>query len=214
MDNTNKEEHKDVKDPLDDKNLSQTHDHARFEETLEQKPDPVDNMELETHDSVHDIKALVGSASTVTKSSENTTNPAKASCEAQTNGENGSVLIIVDTALSHEGEVPVMIEKEGDDGVKGEENDGGVSRQLGLSSFMEVKVQDTKTHLNGGHEIEHKSTGPERVFHWEGEASEGDEYLTGEEQVAFMKEVETFYREKYLEWKPPKFYREELNLLK
>ncbi|KAK9743423.1 hypothetical protein RND81_03G238000 [Saponaria officinalis] len=37
---------------------------------------------------------------------------------------------------------------------------------------------------------------------------------TKEEQVEFMKEVETFYKERYMDFKPPKFYGEPLNLLK
>uniref|UniRef100_A0A7N0T1Q8 ARID domain-containing protein n=1 Tax=Kalanchoe fedtschenkoi TaxID=63787 RepID=A0A7N0T1Q8_KALFE len=43
---------------------------------------------------------------------------------------------------------------------------------------------------------------------------EGDEAGTEEEQMAFMKDVESFCREKGLEFKPPKFYGEGLNLLK
>uniref|UniRef100_A0A7N0U6D0 Uncharacterized protein n=1 Tax=Kalanchoe fedtschenkoi TaxID=63787 RepID=A0A7N0U6D0_KALFE len=43
---------------------------------------------------------------------------------------------------------------------------------------------------------------------------EGDESGTVEEQMAFMKDVESFCREKGLEFKPPKFYGEGLNLLK
>ncbi|XWS63221.1 hypothetical protein CRYUN_Cryun06bG0077300 [Craigia yunnanensis] len=37
---------------------------------------------------------------------------------------------------------------------------------------------------------------------------------TEEEQAAFLKEVEAFYKEKNLEFKHPKFYKEDLNLLK
>ncbi|KAL4351624.1 hypothetical protein GQ457_06G003740 [Hibiscus cannabinus] len=37
---------------------------------------------------------------------------------------------------------------------------------------------------------------------------------TEEDQAAFVKEVETFYKEKNLEFKHPKFYKEDLNLLK
>ncbi|KAH9759775.1 at-rich interactive domain-containing protein 5 [Citrus sinensis] len=43
-----------------------------------------------------------------------------------------------------------------------------------------------------------------------GEADEG----TPEEQAEFMKEIESFYRENALEFKPPKFYGEPLNCLK
>lgn len=37
---------------------------------------------------------------------------------------------------------------------------------------------------------------------------------TPEEQAAFMKELENFYREKAVEFKPPKFYGQPLNCLK
>ncbi|KAH7674024.1 HSP20-like chaperones domain-containing protein [Dioscorea alata] len=44
--------------------------------------------------------------------------------------------------------------------------------------------------------------------------TEGEESGTEEDQVAFMNELETFHREKNLEFKPPKFYGEGLNCLK
>ncbi|KAL9234698.1 hypothetical protein vseg_009536 [Gypsophila vaccaria] len=37
---------------------------------------------------------------------------------------------------------------------------------------------------------------------------------TKEEQAEFMRELEAFYKERYLDFKPPKFYGEPLNLLK
>ncbi|KAK8939930.1 AT-rich interactive domain-containing protein 3 [Platanthera guangdongensis] len=42
----------------------------------------------------------------------------------------------------------------------------------------------------------------------------GDDPGTEEEQAAFMKELENFFKEKSLEFKPPKFYGEGLNCLK
>ncbi|KAL9255360.1 AT-rich interactive domain-containing protein [Drosera capensis] len=49
---------------------------------------------------------------------------------------------------------------------------------------------------------------------FETETSDGGESGTEEEQSAFMKELENFCKEKSLEFKPPKFYGEPLNLLK
>ncbi|GAB2231966.1 hypothetical protein Droror1_Dr00010985 [Drosera rotundifolia] len=49
---------------------------------------------------------------------------------------------------------------------------------------------------------------------FEMETSDGGESGTEEEQSAFMKELENFCKEKSLEFKPPKFYGEPLNLLK
>lgn len=48
----------------------------------------------------------------------------------------------------------------------------------------------------------------------ENHVSEGGESGTEEEQSAFMKELENFFRERSLEFKPPKFYGEGLNCLK
>ncbi|KAK4764030.1 hypothetical protein SAY87_013468 [Trapa incisa] len=46
------------------------------------------------------------------------------------------------------------------------------------------------------------------------ENGEGSESGTEEEQSAFMKELENFFKEKSMEFKPPKFYGEGLNCLK
>ncbi|KAF3440910.1 hypothetical protein FNV43_RR19196 [Rhamnella rubrinervis] len=48
----------------------------------------------------------------------------------------------------------------------------------------------------------------------ENNMSEGSESGTEEEQSAFMKELENFFRERSMEFKPPKFYGEGLNCLK
>lgn len=43
-----------------------------------------------------------------------------------------------------------------------------------------------------------------------GESDDG----TPEDQAAFMKEIESFYRERAMDFKPPKFYGHPLNCLK
>ncbi|KAM7513953.1 hypothetical protein LguiA_003536 [Lonicera macranthoides] len=48
----------------------------------------------------------------------------------------------------------------------------------------------------------------------EAKMTEHDETGTPEEQAAFMKELESFYRERAMEFKPPKFYGQPLNCLK
>ncbi|CAK7329049.1 unnamed protein product [Dovyalis caffra] len=45
-------------------------------------------------------------------------------------------------------------------------------------------------------------------------SADGYESGTDQEQAAFMKDVESFHKQNHLEFKPPKFYKEELNLLK
>lgn len=53
-----------------------------------------------------------------------------------------------------------------------------------------------------------------RSFLLDANDATGDESGTDEEQAAFMKELETFHRERCLDFKPPKFYQEPLNCLK
>ncbi|KAB2096348.1 hypothetical protein E1A91_A01G105800v1 [Gossypium mustelinum] len=62
-------------------------------------------------------------------------------------------------------------------------------------------------------------SGPEKVEKsksWllDPEMGEADEAGTPEERAAFMKELESFYKDRSLEFKPPKFYGEPLNCLK
>lgn len=51
-------------------------------------------------------------------------------------------------------------------------------------------------------------------FLFELQMADDDESGTPEDQSAFMKELESFCREMALEFKPPKFYGQPLNLLK
>ncbi|GMP81991.1 hypothetical protein CsSME_00036495 [Camellia sinensis var. sinensis] len=48
----------------------------------------------------------------------------------------------------------------------------------------------------------------------ESKMAEDDESGTAEDQAAFMKELESFYRERAMEFKPPRFYGQPLNCLK
>lgn len=80
-----------------------------------------------------------------------------------------------------------------------------VSKKLVLKAEIDAEI-DTRR------EVETKSLGPR--FSWETQYDDGDESGTEEEQYAFRKEVETFYKGRSLEFKAPKFYKEELNLLK
>ncbi|XP_058070117.1 AT-rich interactive domain-containing protein 3-like isoform X2 [Magnolia sinica] len=53
-----------------------------------------------------------------------------------------------------------------------------------------------------------------RSFPWDPQSNEGDDSGTDEEQATFMKELESFFRGRGMEFKPPKFYGEGLNCLK
>ncbi|KAL2512591.1 AT-rich interactive domain-containing protein 3 [Abeliophyllum distichum] len=69
-----------------------------------------------------------------------------------------------------------------------------------------------KPQLDGISEVDTKT--PSKTFLLDANDVAGDESGTEEEQTAFMKELETFHRERCLEFKPPRFYQEPLNCLK
>ncbi|KAL3843304.1 hypothetical protein ACJIZ3_000707 [Penstemon smallii] len=66
--------------------------------------------------------------------------------------------------------------------------------------------------LNGIGETDIRT--PSKSFLLDANDVKGDESGTGEEQAAFMNELESFHRERCLDFKPPKFYQEPLNCLK
>ncbi|KAK8937384.1 AT-rich interactive domain-containing protein 3 [Platanthera zijinensis] len=59
-----------------------------------------------------------------------------------------------------------------------------------------------------------QAEGLSQSFSFNPNYNEGDDSGTDEEQSAFMKELENFFKERSLEFKPPKFYGEGLNCLK
>lgn len=100
---------------------------------------------------------------------------------------------------------------------------GKTATDAGLTNLLENRSEGDNTHL--GNQLE--SAGVSRVAKTKnGNGSEiknetidtemvdVDESGTEEERAAFMKELETFYRDSSLEFKPPRFYGEPLNLLK
>ncbi|KAM7479532.1 hypothetical protein LguiA_027745 [Lonicera macranthoides] len=78
--------------------------------------------------------------------------------------------------------------------------------------YNEVADELLKPEVDAGHEVDVKTNS--RSFLLEPDADFADEAGTEEEQVEFMKELETFHKERCLEFKPPKFYGEPLNCLK
>ncbi|ESR35619.1 hypothetical protein CICLE_v10030351mg [Citrus x clementina] len=91
---------------------------------------------------------------------------------------------------------------------KGEKSDDHINMELTLES----EVKESKPEVDVGYEVSKESSNLSFLF--EPPVAEGDESGTEDEQVAFAKEVENFYRERNLEFKHPKFYKEDLNLLK
>lgn len=76
----------------------------------------------------------------------------------------------------------------------------------------EVKEEFQKSELDVGQEVYMKTS--KNSFLQEPNTASGDETGTEEEQAAFMKELETFHKERCLEFKAPRFYGEPLNCLK
>lgn len=74
---------------------------------------------------------------------------------------------------------------------------------------MEIKEQEIETPLP-----KEKGTLSLKDIFLLDENDEGSESGAEEEQSAFMKELENFFKEKNMEFKPPKFYGEGLNCLK
>lgn len=83
--------------------------------------------------------------------------------------------------------------------MKAEDDDG--EELKGSSPESEVKKQVSLPELGG------TGRSPKLCFDNSGAGTE-------EEQAAFAKKVEAFYKEKSLEFKHPKFYKEDINLLK
>ncbi|CAN1289387.1 AT-rich interactive domain-containing protein 3 [Linum perenne] len=81
-----------------------------------------------------------------------------------------------------------------------------------LSLLSEIKKELSISKLND--ESEGHLRTPSKSFLLEPYSDEGYESGTEEEQAEFIRDVEAFYRDNYLEFKAPKFYKEELNLLK
>ncbi|OVA00697.1 ARID/BRIGHT DNA-binding domain [Macleaya cordata] len=107
-------------------------------------------------------------------------------------------------------------------GSKAEENENGE----GLDKEVQqngTKENDVKEESSPKHEVvamEERSfvntEGLKHSFSFGRPAGEGggSESGTEEEQAAFMKELENFFKERSMEFKPPKFYGEGLNCLK
>ncbi|KAM7482832.1 hypothetical protein LguiB_007415 [Lonicera macranthoides] len=111
--------------------------------------------------------------------------------EELNNGATGSELLLANKT-----------EEELNEGVTGME----------ILPYNEVADELLKPEVDAGHEVDVKTNS--RSFLLEPDADFADEAGTEEEQVEFMKELETFHKERCLEFKPPKFYGEPLNCLK
>lgn len=111
-----------------------------------------------------------------------------------------------------------VVDDEGGDGGPIHSHDNG----LYGSPNSDMKPQDDDHGIDNGEQLKDLSTEREMNMQLATELGDKNPNLcfdnsgsdTEEEQAAFVKEVEAFYKEKNLEFKHPKFYKEDLNLLK
>lgn len=101
------------------------------------------------------------------------------------------------------------IKAENNDQVNGSTN--GLASHLDLSPKTEVKESKS---LVAAAAIDIDSKVSNFTFLNEPPVAEGEESGTEEEQAAFVREVENVYKDRNIEFKHPKFYKEDLNLLK
>lgn len=104
---------------------------------------------------------------------------------------------------------------------KEDETEGKVKEveSLALTTTEELNGASTETEIQRENEMEELKNEPDvksssRSFLLDVNDVTGDESGTEEEQAEFMKEIETFHKERCLDFKPPKFYQEPLNCLK
>ncbi|CAN4107268.1 unnamed protein product [Withania somnifera] len=87
-----------------------------------------------------------------------------------------------------------------------------VLKEIEMLSANKTKDELLKPDLDVEHDIDVKT--PAKTFLLDTNPMGEDESGTEEEQAAFMKELETFHKERCLEFKAPRFYGEQLNCLK
>ncbi|WZZ10848.1 hypothetical protein YC2023_096769 [Brassica napus] len=94
---------------------------------------------------------------------------------------------------------------------KGDENG---HEDVGVSLHSENKTDDAKVQVSSPKAGDGNGKKRKNWLLSDSEAGEVDEAGTLEEQQAFLRELATFHKENYLEYKPLKFYGQPLNTLK
>ncbi|RDX86643.1 AT-rich interactive domain-containing protein 3, partial [Mucuna pruriens] len=83
-----------------------------------------------------------------------------------------------------------------------------------IKTGFEIENKDNEKQATVAHADNGNSISKNLYFLDPDYSYDGNESGTEEEQSAFMKELENFFRERSMEFKPPKFYKEGLNCLK
>lgn len=123
------------------------------------------------------------------------------------------------TAVSNEKECPKHdIEEERDvksDSSDSPKDDESVSKNHCSSLKVEHMKEELKNEAKKKHgtiDVDGGNSGKSYIF--DTDTSGGGESGTEDEQAEFMMELDKFHKERSLDFKPPKFYGEPLNLLK
>ncbi|KAM1044130.1 hypothetical protein ACFX14_035222 [Malus domestica] len=156
-----------------------------------------------SHDSGVGMKKLIGGLNI----------KANPSSEPHNSAETDNAVSKVEPDMPCDNQVEMETESD-DDGDKVERLNGGVSNKTKFSFHTDINEQLQKPIFYVGRKVGMKSLEPKKTFLLDPGADEGGESGTEEEQASFTKEVINLYKEKNLEFKAPKFYKEELNLLK
>ncbi|GKV30240.1 hypothetical protein SLEP1_g39074 [Rubroshorea leprosula] len=160
-----------------------------------QQDTPASTNQIETADS-----AKVVNMESLSKSPEKLTTDAKAEADSEL------------TQRTITGDIGTLPKKH-------DEAEAELVTPRAVSSDIKVekeKVEDLKSgfdKLNLPMPMVNGNTNSKNSFLW-GNTSDGSESGTEAEQSAFMKELENFFKERSMEFKPPKFYGEGLNCLK
>lgn len=205
-------EEKDVTESLDGSASATT-------DKIDSKSCSQDVVEDTSHSNQHDSAMEKESSLKVTVDCE--------IAQKQTDGANVVHLAVqnetklVEPSSGDEPPEETLVDKVKDTVVSNEETGrtlGSETMELELAPEMEVTATDEvegdglELELNGQPEVNVKTPG--KTFLLDTNAVVGDESGTEEEQAAFMQDLETFHKERSLEFKPPRFYGEPLNCLK
>ncbi|XP_068652305.1 AT-rich interactive domain-containing protein 6-like isoform X2 [Aristolochia californica] len=130
---------------------------------------------------------------------------------SQVNNDNDEQQVLIDepeNAATSEENIDTSVKEE--NGEETIQRDGVIDADIIQSKENFAQEVPLKQDITA----EEPAVNANQSFSFDAHMGDGDESGTEEEQAAFMKELENFFRERNLEFKPPKFYGEGLNCLK
>ncbi|ERN11522.1 hypothetical protein AMTR_s00022p00128600 [Amborella trichopoda] len=114
------------------------------------------------------------------------------------------------------GDLAKNVKIEEENGLKGSHHENGDNLEdiRAQGNASEVRQSEENCLPSVAMKQEVNADGLNHSFPLDTRIVEGDDSGTEEEQAAFMRELEAFFKERSMEFKPPKFYGEGLNCLK